>query len=62
VAYLSGHGAWNTAFLVGACFALVSAIIWAFIDPSHSVRRECIEPVGRLHWICTDLPAKTGEI
>ena len=62
VAYLSGHGAWNTAFLVGACFALVSAIIWAFIDPSHSVRQECIEPVGRLHWICTDLPAKTGEI
>jgi ACS family hexuronate transporter-like MFS transporter len=41
VAYLSGHDAWNTAFLVGACFALISAIIWAFIDPSHSVRQEC---------------------
>jgi predicted MFS family arabinose efflux permease len=46
VAYLSGHGAWNAAFLVGACFALVSAIIWAFIDPSHSVRKDRIEPVG----------------
>jgi MFS family permease len=46
VAYLSGHGAWNAAFLVGACSALVSAIIWAFIDPSHSVGKERVEPVG----------------
>ena len=36
VAYLSGHGAWNTAFLIGTGCALVSALLWVFIDPSHS--------------------------
>jgi len=37
VAYLSGHGAWNAAFLVGTGCALASALAWIFIDPSHSV-------------------------
>lgn len=37
VAYLSGHGAWNTAFLIGTGFALASAAAWVFIDASHSV-------------------------
>lgn len=37
VAYLSGHGAWNTAFLLGIAFAVASAGAWLFIDPSRSV-------------------------
>lgn len=37
VAYLSGHGAWNTAFLVGTAFALASAAAWLFIDAGHTV-------------------------
>ena len=37
VAWLSGHGAWNTAFLLGAGFAVASACAWLFIDPSRSV-------------------------
>jgi len=37
VAYLSGHGAWNTAFLIGVGFALASAAAWLFIDPSRPV-------------------------
>jgi sugar phosphate permease len=35
VAYLSGHGAWNTAFLVGTGFAFLTAVTWLFIDASH---------------------------
>jgi ACS family glucarate transporter-like MFS transporter len=34
VAYLSGHGAWNTAFFVGTGFAVLSAVVWVFIDAS----------------------------
>lgn len=37
VAYLSGRGAWNTAFLVGIGFALASAVAWLFIDASRRV-------------------------
>ena len=37
VAYLSGHGAWNTAFLLGIGFAVASAAAWLFIDPGRSV-------------------------
>ena len=37
VAYLSGHGAWNMAFLVGSGFALASAVAWLFIDAGRSV-------------------------
>ena len=35
VAYLSGHGAWNTAFFVGTGFAVLTAVTWLFIDASH---------------------------
>jgi predicted MFS family arabinose efflux permease len=35
VAYLSGRGDWNTAFFIGAGFAVLTAVIWAFIDASH---------------------------
>jgi ACS family glucarate transporter-like MFS transporter len=37
VAYLSGHGAWNAAFLVGFLFALVAAIAWLGVDASRSL-------------------------
>jgi ACS family glucarate transporter-like MFS transporter len=37
VAYLSGHHAWNTAFLVGVGFALASASAWFLIDPNRRV-------------------------
>jgi ACS family glucarate transporter-like MFS transporter len=33
VAYLSGHHAWSTAFVLGAAFAVVSGAAWLFIDP-----------------------------
>lgn len=32
VAYLSGHGAWNEAFLLGAAAAFTSATLWLLID------------------------------
>ncbi len=34
VAYLSGHGAWTAAFVVGTLFALVGAACWMGIDAS----------------------------
>jgi len=37
VAYLSGHGDWNAAFLVGTGFALASAACWLFIDAGRPV-------------------------
>ena len=40
VAYLSGHGAWNTAFLLGTGFALASAVAWLFIDARRRVETE----------------------
>jgi sugar phosphate permease len=33
VAYLSGHHAWNAAFVTGLAFALVAAGLWFFVDP-----------------------------
>jgi ACS family glucarate transporter-like MFS transporter len=36
VAYLSGHGAWNTAFLIGASCATFSAVAWFGIDATRS--------------------------
>jgi ACS family glucarate transporter-like MFS transporter len=36
VAYLSGHGAWNATFLLGAGLATVGAAIWFAIDASVS--------------------------
>lgn len=32
VAYLSGHGAWTTAFVIGTLFALMGALAWLGID------------------------------
>jgi ACS family glucarate transporter-like MFS transporter len=32
VGYLSGHGMWTTAFLIGSVFALASGIVWLGID------------------------------
>jgi len=32
VAYLSGHGAWTAAFVIGALFALIGAVCWLGID------------------------------
>jgi ACS family glucarate transporter-like MFS transporter len=37
VAYLSGHGAWNAAFLIGFICALVAALAWFAIDTSSSL-------------------------
>ena len=37
VAFLSGHGAWNMAFMIGTAFALISAAAWLFIDAGRSV-------------------------
>ncbi|HEY0766942.1 MAG TPA: hypothetical protein VGD47_03205, partial [Steroidobacteraceae bacterium] len=34
VAYLSGHHAWTTAFLIGTAFALLSAAAWLLVDPT----------------------------
>ena len=32
VAYLSGHGQWTTAFVIGAVFSVLGAIAWLGID------------------------------
>jgi MFS transporter, ACS family, glucarate transporter len=40
VAYLSGHHAWTTAFVIGAAFAVASGAAWLLIDPT---RRALIE-------------------
>ena len=34
VAYLSGAGMWNAAFVTGTVFALIAAALWLWIDPS----------------------------
>ncbi len=36
VAYLSGHHAWNAAFVTGLAFALVAAGLWFFVDPARA--------------------------
>jgi ACS family glucarate transporter-like MFS transporter len=41
VAYLSGHQAWTTAFLIGTVFAFASAAAWLLVDPT---RRAASEP------------------
>ena len=33
VAYLSGHGHWTTAFVIGAAFSILGAVAWLGIDP-----------------------------
>lgn len=37
VAYLSGHGSWTAAFLIGSAAALVSAAAWLAIDAGQAV-------------------------
>ena len=37
VGYLSGHHAWNTAFLLGMAFAAASAAAWLWVDPTRRV-------------------------
>jgi hypothetical protein len=34
VAYLSGHHAWNTAFILGFVFAVLTAAAWLGVDAS----------------------------
>jgi sugar phosphate permease len=48
VAYLSGHGAWNTAFIVGIGFVLASAVAWVYIDAGRSVGHDDLEHSGAL--------------
>jgi ACS family glucarate transporter-like MFS transporter len=38
VAYLSGHHAWTTAFVLGAVCAVISALAWFGVDPLRSAR------------------------
>ena len=37
VAYLSGHGSWHTAFLIGTGFAVASAVAWLGIDAGRTL-------------------------
>lgn len=37
VAYLSGHGAWTAAFVIGALFAVFSAAVWMGVDATRRV-------------------------
>jgi MFS family permease len=36
VAYLSGHGAWTAAFVVGTVFAVLGAAAWLGIDATRA--------------------------
>jgi ACS family glucarate transporter-like MFS transporter len=36
IAYLSGHHAWTTTFVLGAVFAVVSGLAWLGVDPLRS--------------------------
>jgi MFS transporter, ACS family, glucarate transporter len=38
VAYLSGHQAWMSAFLLGTAFAAASAALWLLVDPTRRSR------------------------
>ncbi|MDB6045905.1 MAG: hypothetical protein JWM63_4456 [Gammaproteobacteria bacterium] len=44
IAYLSGHGAWNSAFLIGSGFALASALAWLIIDASRAAGEHGPQP------------------
>jgi MFS transporter, ACS family, glucarate transporter len=37
VAYLSGHGAWTAAFVIGAGFALLATAAWFGVDPTRRI-------------------------
>lgn len=36
VAYLSGHGSWTAAFVIGSVFAFTSGVVWLWIDASRT--------------------------
>ena len=40
IAYLSGHQAWTPAFMIGAALAVVSAVLWLFVDPTRKIRAD----------------------
>ncbi|MDB6091944.1 MAG: hypothetical protein JWN85_4728 [Gammaproteobacteria bacterium] len=40
VAYLSGHHAWTSAFVIGSAFAFASAALWLVVDPTRTRRLE----------------------
>ena len=40
VAYLSGHHAWMSTFVLGLAFALASAALWLLVDPTRRLRNE----------------------
>jgi sugar phosphate permease len=44
VAYLSGHHAWNAAFVTGLVFALVAAGLWFFVDPARADSLDAASP------------------
>jgi ACS family glucarate transporter-like MFS transporter len=37
VAYLSGHGAWTAAFVIGAVFALIATVAWLGVDTTRRI-------------------------
>jgi ACS family glucarate transporter-like MFS transporter len=47
VAYLSGHGAWNAAFLIGTSFALVGALAWFGIDATRGFGTATLTPLEK---------------
>lgn len=44
VGYLSGHGHWTAAFLLGSAFAMLSAAAWLAIDASRAVDAQETSP------------------
>lgn len=46
VAYLSGHGAWDTAFFIGFLCALTAALIWLGVDTSRSLQARSVAAVA----------------
>ncbi len=43
VAYLSGHHAWTSAFVIGSAFAFASAALWLVVDPTRNLGGERAE-------------------
>ncbi|MGB8328059.1 MAG: MFS transporter [Steroidobacteraceae bacterium] len=46
VAYLSGHGMWTTAFVVGSGFALASGLAWLAVDATRRFNPEGVAGAG----------------
>jgi MFS transporter, ACS family, glucarate transporter len=40
IAYLSGHQAWTPVFMIGAALAVVSAVLWLWVDPERKLAPE----------------------